>query len=298
MKKPFAPRLLKPRRLIIELISPSIIMIAFVFLIPIFYVLYLSLYRYNLLIPGRLFVGFQNYSHLFTSPDFWNSLKVTFYFTFVAVGVEITLGLLIALLLNQPFKGKAVLRTALVVPWAIPWVVNGIMWKWIYNPSFGALNGLLKQLGLITSYKVWLGKPFLALNMVVIADVWKETPFIAILLLAGLQTIPRTLYEAAEVEGANAVERFWNVTLPLIRPLLFVALTLRTIWALKTFDLIFALTQGGPSEGTSLLNYYIYTTSFSRLNFGYGAAISVVFTIFILIITLFYYKSIFKEVEY
>jgi len=190
------------------------------------------------------------------------------------------------------------LRTILLLPWAVPWVVNGIIWKWILNPRFGALNALLQQLGIIKSYRVWLGEPFLALNMMILADIWKETPFIAILLLAGLQAIPKELYEAAMVEGAGSWRRFWAITLPLIRPVLFVALTLRAIWSLKTFDLVFALTQGGPSGGTNLLNYYIYTTSFSRLDFGYGATLSVVFVFLILIITIGCYKLVFREVQY
>ena len=285
--------------LIAAFMSPSIIMIAFTFLIPMGYCIYLSFHKYNVLVASKPFIGLQNYLHIFSSDStFWNSLWVTLYFTFVAVGIEIILALLIALLLNQPFRGRVILRTALILPWAIPWVVNGIMWKWIYNPSFGVLNGLLKQLGLIDSYKVWLGTPFLALNMMVLSDVWKETPFIAILLLAGLQTIPKNLYESAEIDGASLWKRFWNITLPLIRPTFFLAFVLRTIWAFKTFDLVYALTQGGPVDGTSLLNYYIYETSFSRLNFGYGAAVSIILMIIVLGLTLIYYKIIFREVEY
>lgn len=286
------------RMIVAAFMGPSIFMIALVFLVPIGYCIYLSLHKYYILVPERPFIGFQNYLNLFSNPAFWHSLSNTLYFTFVAVTVEILLGLLIALLLNQPFRGRAVLQTALIVPWAIPWVANGIIWKWIFNPKFGALNGLLKQLGLITSYKIWLGKPFTALNMVVLADVWKETSFIAIILLAGLQTIPKVLHEAAAVEGANVWQRFWNVTLPLIRPILFVALTLRTIWAFKTFDLIFALTQGGPMGGTEVLNYHIYQISFTRLKFGYGSSLSVVLTVIVLGLTLMYYRLVFREVEY
>ena len=285
--------------LITVCMGPSILMIAFAFLIPMGNCIYLSFHKYHLLVANKPFIGLQNYLHIFIADStFWHSLWVTFYFTFVAVGIEIILALLIALLLNQSFRGRAILRATLILPWAIPWVVNGIMWKWIYNPSFGILNGLLKQLGLIDSYKVWLGTPFLALNMMVLSDVWKETPFIAILLLAGLQTIPKDLYESAEIDGASLWKRFWNITLPLIRPTFFLAFVLRTIWAFKTFDLVYALTQGGPVDGTSLLNYYIYETSFSRLNFGYGAAVSMILMIIVLGLTLIYYKVIFREVEY
>jgi len=286
------------QRLIFGLVTPSMLAIGFTFLLPIGYVVYLSLHKYNILIPAHPFVGFSNYLRLLSDPNFWNSLEVTLYFAFVGVTTEVTLALLIALFLNQRFRGQMILRTILLLPWAVPWVVNGIIWKWIYNPRFGALNALLQQLGIIKSYQVWLGKPFLALNMMILADVWKETPFIAVMLLAGLQALPKELYEAAMVEGASAWRRFWSITLPLIRPVLFVALILRAIWSLKTFDLVFTLTQGGPSGGTSLLNYYIYTTSFSRLDFGYGSALSVVFVFLILIITIGCYKLVFREVQY
>jgi ABC-type sugar transport system permease subunit len=143
------------------------------------------------------------------------------------------------------------LRMLALLPWAVPSVVNGIMWKWILNPSYGSLNGLLYSMGIIDQYIIWLGNPELALAMVVLADIWKETPFIMLLFLAALQTIPGDLYEAARVDGANRLQSFFQITLPLIRPTLFVAVALRTIWALKSFDLIYTLTAGGPSNGTA-----------------------------------------------
>lgn len=285
-------------RMVLGLIVPSLLAIGFTFILPICYVIFLSLHNYNILMPSHKFVAFSNYLRLLRDLNFWYSLKVTLYFAFVGVTVEVVLALLIALFLNLRFRGQLVLRTILLLPWAVPWVINGIMWKWIFNPRFGALNALLQQLGIIKSYQVWLGRPFLALNMMILADVWKETPFIAVLLLAGLQALPKELYEAAMVEGAGAWKRFWAITLPLLRPVLFVALTLRAIWSLKTFDLVFALTQGGPSGGTNLLNYYIYNISFSRLDFGYGSAISVVFVVLILGITVGCYKLVFREVQY
>ncbi len=278
----------------LALFTPSLLLISFTFLVPVLYALYLSLYKYNPLFGSSEFLGLGNYLRIFSSGVFWNSLTVTVYFAFAAVLVEVLLGLLIALLLNRSFWGNSVLRAALILPWAVPWVINGIMWKWIYNPKFGALNGLLKQLGLISSYKVWLGDPFTAINMVVLADVWKETPFIALLLLAGLQTIPEHLYEAALTEGAGAWSQFWTITLPMLKPFLAIAVILRGIWAFKTFDLIYSLTQGGPSQSTNVLNFYIYTTSFSRLNFGYGSALSVLFTLLILVLCWLYFRAAYR----
>lgn len=172
------------------------------------------------------------------------------------------------------------------------------MWKWIYNPKYGALNGLLHSLGLIKHDIVWLGAPFLALNMTVLADAWKETPFIMLLILAGLQTVPKDVYEAALVDGSNPWQTFINITMPLIRPMIFIALTLRTIWALKTFDLIYTLTAGGPSNGTALLTYYNYKVSFVSLRMGYGSAVAWLITIIILAFVVIYTRYIYREVEY
>jgi len=287
----------KNTKQLMTLLSPSLAFIIFVFTVPIIYSIFISLHRYNILLPVRTFVAFDNYIRLLQDGVFWHSLKVTIFFVIGAVIIELLLGMLIALLLNQEFKGKAYLRVLLLVPWAVPWVVNGTMWKWVYNTEFGALNILLKQLGIISGNINWLGEPFRALIMMVLADVWKETPFIAILLLAGLQVIPEHFYEAAKIAGAGVWRRFFHITLPLLKPVLFVALSLRTIWAFKSFDLVYALTQGGPSQGTNLLNFHIYQTTFSNLNFGYGATLSIILTLIILFITILYYKYVLGKEE-
>ena len=288
---------LDQKKHLVSLLSPSLLFILFVFTIPIIYSIYISFFRYNILLPQRPFIAWGNYISLIRDGVFWHSLGVTIYFVLGAVMLEMLLGILIALLLNQDFWGKNYLRVIMLVPWAVPWVVNGIMWKWIYNTEFGALNIFLKQLGMISENINWLGEPFRALNMMILADVWKETPFIAILLLAGLQTIPEQYYEAARIAGAGVWQRFYQITLPLLKPIIFVALSLRTIWAFKSFDLVYALTQGGPSQGTNLLNFHIYQTTFSYLNFGYGATLSIVLTLIIMVITLFYYKYVLGQVE-
>jgi ABC-type sugar transport system permease subunit len=172
------------------------------------------------------------------------------------------------------------------------------MWKWILNPSYGALNGLLFFLGLIDRYVIWLGNPNSALFMVVLADVWKETPFIMLLFLAALQTIPRDLYEAARVDGASALQALFRITIPLIRPMLFVALALRTIWALKSFDLIYTLTAGGPSGSTSVIGFYTYLKSFVSLEFGRGSAVAYIMTAVVVLLVLLYQRALYREVEY
>ena len=171
------------------------------------------------------------------------------------------------------------------------------MWKWILNPSYGTLNGLLYSLGLIDKYIIWLGTPSGALIMCILADVWKETPFIMLLILAALQTIPNDLYEAAKVDGATAWQSFWNVTIPLIQPTLFVAITLRTIWALKSFDLIYTLTAGGPSGGTTVIGYYTYIKTFVSMNLGRGSAAAYLMTIVVALLIILYQKALYTEVR-
>ena len=249
--------------LAIALITPAALIMLAVTLFPLLQSLYMSLVKWNLARPQTIgrFVGLDNYASTLGDPRFWDSALITVEFAVLAVALEIGLGVLIALMLNRDFRGRSFIRLLALLPWAIPPVVNGIIWKWILNPRYGALNGLLLQLGLIRSpddYIVWLGTPTLALLMVVLADVWKETPFIVLLILAALQTVPPGIHEAARVDGAGPVRILFRITLPLIAPTLFVAIALRTIWALKSFDLIYTLTAGGPSNGTNVIGYYTY----------------------------------------
>lgn len=293
-------RLPGDRLLALLLTAPAIISIAIVTLYPVGYSFWLSLHRRDLLKPylGQPFVGLQNYLDTLTDSIFWDSMCVTVYFVGMAVVLEIGLGLLIAMMLNREFPGRVYVRVLALLPWAVPSVVNGTMWKWIFNPAYGALNGLLFQLGLIKQYVAWLGEPFLALNMVVLADVWKETPFIMLLILAALQTIPKDLYEAAIVDGASRWQLFTRVTLPLIQPTMFVALALRTIWALKAFDLIYTLTAGGPSNGTAVVSYYTYLKSFVSLSLGRGAAVAYLLTAVVLVLIIIYERLLYREVDY
>lgn len=282
------------------LLAPAMIIIALVTVYPLLHSFWISLHKWNLARPqeGRPFVGFANYIETFKDPQFIDSLQITLVFVIAAVTLEILLAIGIALMLNRPFRGQWLVRMLALLPWAIPSVVNGIMWKWILNPSYGSLNGLLYSLGIIDQYIIWLGDPKLALGMVVMADIWKETPFIMLLFLAALQTIPHDLYEAARVDGSTAVQSFFNITLPLIRPTLFVAVALRTIWALKSFDLIYTLTAGGPSSGTTVVGYYTYLKSFVSLQLGRGAAVAYIMTAVVLILVILYQRALYREVRY
>lgn len=284
----------------ILLILPAAIIMALVTVYPLFRSFWISIHKWDLTRPdlGHAFVGLTNYLYILKDPTFWQSAKITVLFVVGAVALEISLGLGIALLLNRDFVGRNLVRMLALLPWAIPSVVNGIMWKWVLNPSYGALNGILYSFGLIDKYVIWLGTPGSALVMCILADTWKETPFIMLLFLAALQTVPKDLYEAARVDGTNPFQSFWHITVPLIQPTLFVALTLRTIWALKSFDLIYTLTAGGPSGGTSVIGYYTYLKTFVSLNFGRGSAVAYIMTIIVALLVVLYQRSLYREVRY
>jgi ABC-type sugar transport system permease subunit len=281
------------------LLIPSLIVVFGIVVYPLGRTLYTSFFDVNSPFPGHYpFLGVGNYRRTFGNPDFWAAIRRTGYFTIVSTWFELILGLFLALLLNIEFHGRAVLRALVILPWALPTIVNGLMWRWIFNPEYGALNALLTQLHLISQYRSWLGSPFLALNMVIMADVWKNTPLAAFLVLAGLQTIPRQLYEAARVDGAGAVRSFFSVTLPLILPSILIILVVRTIEAFKVFDIIFIMTRGGPANGTQSIAYYAYIQAFSNQLFGYGSALAYVIAMFILAMAVIYMRLLRTEFEY
>ncbi|MFF2445624.1 carbohydrate ABC transporter permease [Neobacillus sp. NPDC058068] len=240
-------------------------------------------------------IWLRNYMDLLRDKEFWLTTGRTAYFTGVSLTIELILGIFIALLLNENIKGKAFLRTIIIIPWAIPTIVNGAMWKWIYHPEYGALNALLTQLGLIDHYQSWLGSPWLAMNMIIIADAWKMTPLVVIFFLASLQLRNLSIYEAARVDGANIFQRFYHLTLPFLKPTILVIIVMRTMEAFKVFDIIYATTRGGPANGTLTLTYDAYLKSFTNLQYSQGATISYLIAFMVLILTLLYVKLLKSE---
>jgi len=241
------------------------------------------------------FVGLANFGKVMSSPNFWASLGRTLYFTIVSTSLELVLGLGIAALLNAKIHGRWLLRTIVVIPWAVPTVVSGALWKGIFNSQYGALNALLAQLGLIHQYSdapIWLGSPFLALNMVILADVWKTVPVVAFMLLAGLSSIPSEVYEAAKIDRAGPFRTLWSITLPLLLPSISIVLILRIIEAFKVFDVIYAMTRGGPANGTMAIAYYTYTVAFSNQQFSLGAALAYIIVIVIAILSAIYLRAL------
>jgi multiple sugar transport system permease protein len=272
----------------IGFVLPALVLLFFVTVYPLFYVVYLSLHRKLLIFDISRFSGFDNYLFLVRDDRFWNALGNTVYFTGVSVFLELLLGLLIALLLNRAFRFKGLTRAAVLLPWAIPTVVSARMWEWMYNTDFGILNHLLGT-------KVnWLGSPVWALNAAVFMDVWKTTPFVIILLMAGLQVIPQELYQAARIDGAGSGARFRRITLPLLKPVILVVLIFRTLDAFRVFDAIYVLTGGGPANASETLSIYAYKILFQTLQFGYGSAVSVVVFLCVGFISVFYIRMLSK----
>ncbi len=265
----------------LALIFPSLVIILGISLQPILSTLYLSLFETSRGIEAqRTFVGLGNYANLLTDAVFWVTIGRTLYFTIVSVGLELVLGLAIAQLIHSHPPGWQFLRTSLIIPWAVPTIVNGTMWRWIYNADYGALNGLLYQLGLIDKYIPWLTQPTTAMNLVILADIWHSVPFIALILQAALATLPADLEEAAAVDGANALQRFLFIRLPLLRPAILVALVIRTVEAFRVFDIIYVITNGGPAFGTVTISYLTYLESFSFGHVGHGSALSFLISLF------------------
>ncbi len=272
-------------------VLPALSVITLVAVFPVFYVFYLSLHKKVLTFNISNFIGFDNYITLFADSRFWNALKNTIYFTGVSVAFELLLGLSIAVLLNRAFKGKGFMRAVVLIPWTIPTVVSAKMWEWIYNTDFGILNYIIGT-------KVnWLGSPFWAINAAIFMDVWKTTPFVTLLLIAGLQVIPKDLYHAAKVDGAGNWYIFRKITLPLLMPVILVVLIFRTLDAFRVFDAIYVLTGGGPANTTETLSIYAYKVLFQLLQFGYGSTLSVIVFVCVGLISIFYVRLLSRSVR-
>lgn len=272
------------------LVLPSMIVIGVVAFYPIFKAIILSLYAIDLTLPqlGRRFVAMTNYLEIFSDSRFWFALWNTIYITIIAVTLELILGLSVAMLINKPFIGRGVIRAVILIPWAIPTVVAAQMWRWIFNDQVGIFNHILKTFGILDQFFPWLATPETARFCIIIADVWKTTPFVALLLMAGLQLIPAEIYEAAMVDGASAWKRFTCVTLPLLKPIILVALLFRTLDTFRIFDLVYVLTGGAFK--TETLSILTQDVTFRCSDYGQGSALAVIMFICIIIISYFYIK--------
>jgi multiple sugar transport system permease protein len=280
------------------LLAPSLLVMLGVTLWPVISTFILSFFNAPTgLNQTRTFVGLGNYLAMLGDQLFWETIWRTMYFTVVSVGLELSLGLAIAQLIHSRPWGWRFLRISLIIPWAVPTIVNGAMWRWIYSADFGALNGLLMQLGLIKHYVPWLTFPNMAMNLVIVADVWHTMPFVALVLQAALATLPEDLEEAAAVDGANAWQRFWQIRLPLLRPAILVALIVRTVDAFRVFDIVYIITSGGPAYKTLTITYLTYLNSFAFGKQGIGAALSFLISTFTIIMALIYIRFLYRPEE-
>jgi len=272
-------------------LAPSVLFVATFSLYPIIDSFRLSFYRMILTLPwlGQKFVGWQNYQDLLGDPVALQSLLTSLTFVAVTTPIEVLLGLAMAVVLNESFRGRGWLRAVMLVPWAIPTVVASQMWRFIFNDRYGLFNFI--WFGDATDrYWAPLAEPGLALLSIMVADIWKTSSFAALIILAGLQAIPRELYEAASIDGAGAWQKFRHITFPLVKPALLLALLFRTIDALKVFDLVFVMTQGGPADTTNVLQFYGYKKSFAEGMIGYGSTIAVAVFSLSLIFSLVYIR--------
>ncbi|MBZ8181905.1 carbohydrate ABC transporter permease [Oscillatoria salina] len=259
------------------LIFPALLILALVFAYPIVRAFWLSFFTQNLGTELQSeFSGLANYLRLLGDGRFWQTMWNTSVFTVCSIVLELILGMAIALVLDKSFRGRGLVRTAALIPWALPTAVMGLAWAWIFNDQFGVVNDILRGWGLIDTGITWLGDPARAMLALIIADVWKTTPFIAILLLAGLQSISGDLYEAHSIDGATPVQSFLQITLPLLTPQIIIALLFRFAQSFGIFDLVQVMTGGGPAGATETVSIYIYATVRRYLDFGYGAALVVV----------------------
>jgi len=270
------------------MILPASLMIGVIAIFPILHAFRISLDRRMPVFGISYFVGVDNYRFLLQDPRFWQSFLNTAYFSVLSVSLELAIGLILAMLLHRSFRGRSLFRALVLIPWAVPTVVSARMWEWILNSEFGVLNYLLQQIGLLSAPLNWLGDRTLAMFALILADVWKTSPFAAIILLAGLQMIPEELYEAARVDGAGEWQIFRRITAPLLLPFMVIALLFRTLDAFRIFDLAYVLTGGGPANTTESLSLYAYTLLFQTLQFGYGSTVAVATFLAVLLLSAAY----------
>ena len=278
------------------LLIPALALVTFILVMPVVQTLLLSVARNTTSVLQSFdFAAWANYERLLNTPRFLTAVRNTLVFTAVTVPFELVLGVILALLLNRQLRGRWLVRMAILLPWALPTALTALMWRWMFNGEFGLFNALLQGSGLVEGRVNWLGSIPLAMVSMMAVSVWKTSSFVALLLLAGLQAIPRDVYEAAEVDGANGWRRFWSITLPLLRPAILVALLLRTMDALRAFELPFNLTDGGPLTSTETLSLYAYRLIFQYVNFNLGAAAMVLQFVIIMAIALVYVLALRKD---
>ncbi|MGV9382899.1 carbohydrate ABC transporter permease [Nonomuraea sp. NPDC003707] len=271
------------------MVAPALILMAGVAGYPVLYAIWLSLHQYSVITPGlSRFVGLGNYAEQLTSRAWWEAVRNTFLFTAISVPLELVIGIGLALLLNIAFRFRTLLRSIVLLPYAILTVVSAITWRTIFDPDLGLVSTMLSSLGLTDAGVVWLGQSGYAMTVVILADVWKTAPFVALLVLAGLQVIPADLREASQIDGAGALRHFWSITLPLLWPAIALAMIFRTLDALRVFDLPFVLTRG--AYGTETMSVLAYQTLRGNQLIGEGSAVSILTFAIVMFVSFLYIR--------
>ncbi|MDH3662426.1 MAG: ABC transporter permease subunit [Alphaproteobacteria bacterium] len=293
---PKARGAVSPLRLPFLLTLPTLVVVFVIFGIPLIYALALSLHRINMLTQQWMFVGLANYTDILPDPAFLAAFGRTAYFALVTVLGGLVLGMAMALVLNLSFPGRNVLRSIVLVPWAMAPVAVGVLWSWMFNGEYGTLNAILFDLGLIEKPIHWLGNGTVAFNLVALVHIWNQAPLATLLILAGLQSMPENLHRAARIDGAGAIRRFFSITLPWLRPMLLLIMILTTINSIMAFDLFWIMTKGGPGSATTVFSWMGYAYAYQFFKFGEGAAILFMLTIICLILAWFYMRLFFPTV--
>lgn len=293
---------LTEEELAVLLLTPVMLFLLAVSFYPIIDTVWASLHTgYVIDLPGKSteFVGLENYAELFASGSFWNALGVSLFYTFVSVPIELVFGLGLALILQKDFVGKYFAQAAILFPWALPTVINAKIWAWMLNPDFGVISDLLVRVGILSQPFPFLSKPDIALFSMTAITIWKTTSFMTLIMLAGLSSIPDHLYESAEIDGASRWRQFRDITLPLLKPTILVALIFRTLPAFQAFGLPFGLTGGGPGEATTTLVLYTQQAAYNNPGptgggFALGSAAATVITLIALVIALIYVGTLYE----
>jgi multiple sugar transport system permease protein len=280
------------------LLTPALLVTILIIFFPILQTAIMSLFNYVIWKPkDNRFIGLGNYVQALRDEVFWISLKNTLYWIAGVIVLQLLLGFVTALLLNREFKWRGLARSLILIPWVTPSVITALMWRWMYDGNNGVINDLLVRIGVLNSYFPWLANSTTALPAIMVALMWQGFPFFAIMILAGLQAIPRTLYEAAEVDGATRLQMFGRITLPMLTPILFTSLLLRIIWVANSMDVIFVMTGGGPGYATHTLPVFAFIRAYKALDFGYASTIAIFLTLLLIAIVAGYVIRVLRSQE-
>jgi multiple sugar transport system permease protein len=280
------------------LLTPALSVTILIIFFPIVQTAVMSLFNYVIWKPKDThFIGLGNYLQALRDEVFWISLKNTVYWIAGVIVLQLLLGFVAALLLNREFRWRGLARSLILIPWVTPSVITALMWRWMYDGNNGVINDLLVRVGLLKSYFPWLATSATALPAIMVALMWQGFPFFAIMILAGLQAIPRTLYEAAEVDGATRLQMFARITLPMLTPILLTSILLRIIWVANSMDVIFVMTGGGPGYATHTLPVFAFIRAYKGLDFGYASTIAIFLTLLLIAIVAGYVIRVLRSQE-